>query len=340
VRAITFQGVEQLRLEDVEPPEIRRPRDVVVRVEAAGICGSDLHVYHGRETGLDHGTIMGHEFVGEIVAVGPEVGNWRPGDRVVSPFTTNCGRCAACARGLTSRCSQGQLFGWVENGQGLDGVQAEFARVPLADSTLERLPEGLAPELALFAGDILATGYFGAESAGAGPAIRLAVVGCGPVGLMAILAALDLGSREVVAIDRVPERLALAQRFGAVAVDIESVGAFDHFDAVIEAVGSPQATRLAFDLVRPGGSIAAVGVHTEETLAFSPGEAYDKNLTYRAGRCPVRRYMELTLPLAARKAAELAALISHRLPLSEGVRGYDIFARRLEGCTKVVLFPA
>ena len=104
-------------------------------------------------------------------------------------------------------------------------------------------------------------------------------------------------------------------------------------------MGSPQATRLAFDLVRPGGTIAAVGVHTEAQLAFSPGEAYDKNLTYRAGRCPVRRYMERTLPLAARRAGELAALISHRLPLAEGVRGYDIFARRLEGCTKVVLFP-
>lgn len=339
MRAITFQGVEQLRLEDVASPRLESPGDVVVRVEAAGICGSDLHVYHGRERGLDHGTIMGHEFVGEVVAVGAEVAAWRPGDRVVAPFTTNCGRCPACVDGLTSRCEQGQLFGWVEGGVGLHGVQAESVRVPLADSTLMPLPADLAPELALFAGDILATGYFGAESAGAAAGKRVAVVGCGPVGLMAILAALDLGAEEILAVDQVPERLALAERFGAQAVTIGDAAGLQRVDAVIEAVGSPEATRLAYDLVRPGGAIAAVGVHTEAHLAFSPGEAYDKNLTYRAGRCPVRHYMTRTLPLAARRADALDALISHRLPLADGVHGYDIFARRLEGCTKVVLYP-
>lgn len=339
MKALTYQGIEQLRLDEVPVPQIAAPGDVIVRVDVAGLCGSDLHVYHGRETGLDLGTIMGHEFAGEVVEVGAEVVNWRPGDIVVSPFTTSCGHCNACARGLTSRCEQGELFGWVENGLGLHGAHAELVRVPLADSTLARVPPGLDLEVALFAGDILATGYFGAQSARAGPGRRVAVVGCGPVGLMAILAAQELGATEIFGIDMVPERLELAERFGAAPMTLESATGLEGIDAVVEAVGSPAATRLAFDLVRPGGTVAAVGVHTEEHFAFSPGEAYDKNLTYCAGRCPVRHYLDRTLDLAARRTQELSALISHRLPLTDGVRAYDMFARRLDGCTKVVLLP-
>jgi threonine dehydrogenase-like Zn-dependent dehydrogenase len=340
VKAITFQGVESVRLDTVADPVVEQPQDVVVRVLAAGICGSDLHVYHGRERGLDVGTILGHELVGEVVAVGSAVRRWRPGDRVVSPFTTSCGACAPCARGLTARCERGQLLGWVEGGVGLHGAQAEKVRVPLADATLVGVPHGLPDTAALFAGDVLATGYYGAESAGAAPGTTVAVVGCGPVGLMAVLAARELGARPVWALDRVPERLALAADFGAEAVGLDSAADLSgRVDAVVEAVGSPAATRLAFDLLRPGGTLAALGVHTEEHFAFAPGEAYDKNLTYRAGRCPVRHYLDRVLPLAARHQERLAALVSHRLPLTDGVRGYDLFARRAEGCTKVVLVP-
>lgn len=339
MKALTYQGIEQLRFDDVPAPRIQAPGDAVVRVDVAGLCGSDLHVYHGRETGLDMGTVMGHEFAGEVIEVDAEVVNWQPGDTVVSPFTTSCGRCPPCTRGLTSRCERGELFGWVEDGRGLHGAQAEYVRVPLADSTLARVPEDLDLELALFAGDILATGYFGAECAGASEDRRIAVVGCGPVGLMAILAARELGAREVLAFDPVSERLELAARFGAQPSTLESAAGLEEIDGVVEAVGNPSATRLAFDLVRPGGTVAAVGVHTEEHFAFSPGEAYDKNLAYRAGRCPVRHYLDRTLDLAARRAQELSALISHRLPLADGVRAYDMFARRLDGCTKVVLLP-
>jgi len=338
MKAITFQDIETLALEEVAEPTLESPGDVIVRVEAAGICGSDLHVYHGREAGLDAGTIMGHEFVGEVVEVGPAVDTWSPGDRVLSPFTTNCGRCEYCVEGLTSRCIEGQLFGWVEGGRGLHGCQADFVRVPLADSTLVRVPEGLSREASLFAGDILSTGFFGAETAGAAPGRTVAVVGCGPVGQMAILAARHLGADEVVALDRVPERLELAQRFGAdlTASDPGELGG-KRIDAVVEAVGSPGATGAAFDLVRPGGVISAVGVHTEEHFAFSPGDAYDKNLTYRAGRCPVRHYLDRVLEVAADHDSLLRSLVSHPMSLDEGVRGYDLFARRVDGCTKVVL---
>ena len=169
MRALVFEDVRQVGHATVPDPEILDPGDVIVRVEAAGVCGSDLHVYRGLETGLDPGTVMGHELAGEVVEVGRGVRQLRPGDRVVSPFTTNCGVCFYCRIGLTARCVLGQLYGWVEKGKGLQGAQAELVRVPLADATLVRLPEGTPTETALFAGDNLATGWFGAESAQAGP---------------------------------------------------------------------------------------------------------------------------------------------------------------------------
>lgn len=347
MKALVFEGVRQVGHAAVPDPGIREAGDVIVRVEVSGVCGSDLHVYRGLETGLDSGTVMGHEFAGEVVEVGKAVTQLRPGNRVVSPFTTSCGACFYCRTGLTARCARGQLFGWVEKGRGLHGAQAELVRVPLAETTLVRLPEGTPAETALFAGDNLATGWFGAESADAGPGRVLAVVGCGPVGLMAVIAARELGTERIFALDALPERLALAERWGATAIDgrddpagrIREATEGRGVDAVIEAVGSQQSTRLAYDLVRPGGTIVALGVHTEPHLAFSPAEVYDKNLTYRAGRTSARSYMERLLPLVRSGRYDLEALISHRLPLSEGPRGYDLYDRKLEGCTKVVLRP-
>lgn len=354
MKALVFEGIRRIACSTVPDPSLADDGDALVRVRAAAICGSDLHVYRGLETGLDAGTVMGHELAGEVVETGPGVTRFRVGDLVVSPFTTSCGGCFYCRLDLTARCVRGQLFGWVEEGRGLHGVQAEYVRVPLADSTLVGIPGGpegtppIPPELALFAGDILATGWFGAESAGAGSGRSVAVVGCGPVGLMAAVAARELGAERVFAVDALPDRLALAARWGAEPVDFQAEDPIERIreetggrgaDAVVEAVGTPQASRLAFDLVRPGGTIAAVGVHVEDHLAFAPGEAYDKNLTYRAGRCPARVYMDRLLPLVQSGKYDLSALISHRLTLRQGPVGYDLFDRRLPGCTKVVLLP-
>jgi threonine dehydrogenase-like Zn-dependent dehydrogenase len=347
VKALVFEGVCRVVCATVPDPSIQEAGDVIVRVRAAAVCGSDLHVYRGLEVGLDAGTVMGHELAGEVVEAGSSV--FRPGDLVVSPFTTSCGTCFYCRQGLTARCIRGQLFGWVQEGRGLHGVQAEYVRVPMADTTLVAVPKGTPPEEALLAGDVLATGWFGAESAGAAPGKTVAVVGCGPVGLMAVIAARELGAERVFAIDSLPERLTLAQRWGAGPVNFREEDPLDRIreetegrgaDAVVEAVGTPQASRLAYDLVRPGGTIAAVGVHVEEHLAFAPGEIYDKNLVYRAGRCPARAYMDRLLPLVRSGKYDLGSLISHRLSLAEGPRGYDLFDRRVEGCTKVVLVPA
>jgi threonine dehydrogenase-like Zn-dependent dehydrogenase len=347
VKALTFVASREVAITTVPDPEIQAPTDVLVRVRLAGVCGSDLHVYQGREVGLDAGAVMGHELVGEVVEVGREVRSLRRGDLVSSPFSTSCGDCFYCARGLTARCERGQLFGWVSNGRGLQGVQAELARVPLADSTLLAIPPDVGLEEALLLGDVLSTGYFCADMAGIRPEDLQVVVGCGPVGLMAIVAARELGAERVHAIDSVPERLALARRFGATPLSLaddpvsivreatDGRGA----DAVLEAVGGSEALGLAMRLVRPGGTIASVGVHAGHASGLSPEAAYDKNLTVRFGRCPVRRYMERLLPLVREKRHPLAAIVSHRLSLDDGVDAYRMFDEKLDGCTKAVLRP-
>ncbi len=380
MKAIVFEGKDRVAFDTVDDPRIEAAGDAVVRVRAAGICGSDLHPYHEREKGLDHGTVMGHEFVGEIVDVGGEVATVAPGDVVFSPFTTSCGRCFYCGRGLTCRCTEGQLFGWVHEGAGLHGGQAELVRVPLADGTLMKVPDGVSDAAALLLGDILSTGFFcaelagigaGAMGAGAGSGIgasasvgidtgvgvgmgggaqsgTYAVVGCGPVGLMTILAARHLGAEELFAIDTLPDRLSAAERLGAVPLDylqepvveiVRDATGGRGADAVMEAVGARGATELAIAMLRPGGVLSSVGVHTEDRFGFTPVDAYDKNITFRSGRCPARAYMERLAPLVRDGQLDPEFVFSHRLPLADGVRGYEMFDKKLDGCTKVLLEP-
>ena len=349
MKAITFQGIQSLAYEDIPDPGLLDSTDAIIRVTAAGICGSDLHPYFGREQGLDVGTVMGHELLGEVVEVGSDVRRFSIGDIGVAPFTTNCGSCFFSRSGLTARCETGQLFGWIENGVGLHGTQAEFVRVPMADSTLVVVPDGLDEGVALLAGDILSTAAFGAELAGVQTGDLVVVVGCGPVGLLSIRAAREKGARQVVAVDSVVSRLKLARRFGAIPVNFKTEKAFEVVmacsegrgaDCAIEAAGSPEATRTAAELLRFGGSLAALGVHTEAHLALSPGEIYDRNLRYAGGRCSARHYMPAALRIAERDMALISELISHRLPLSQGVEAYRSFAAREEGWSKVVLTPS
>jgi threonine dehydrogenase-like Zn-dependent dehydrogenase len=341
VKAVTYHGPRDFRVERVPDPQLSAPTDALVQVKLAAICGSDLHVWHGREVGLDPGTVMGHEFLGEVIEVGPEVSRIRRGDRVVSPFTTSCGDCFYCSNGLTARCTRGELFGWVERGKGLQGAQAELVRVPLADSTLVCLPSALPAEAGILLGDVLSTGYHCARLGGVTRGTTCAVIGCGPVGLMAVLAARELGADRIFAVESVPERMRLAERFGALP-RMESSGVLEAtggrgVEVVLEAVGSAEATRVAFQLVRPGGTIAAVGVHHEAEFPFSPGQAYDKNLTYRIGRTPARHYMETLIPLAERRSTELGALFTHRVGLEAAPDAYAMFAERRDGCIKVGL---
>ncbi len=348
MKALTFHGKESIQYETVADPAIITATDVIVKMKMCAICGSDLHVYHEHEKGIDLGTAMGHEFVGEVVEVGQDVRKHRKGDLIMSPFTTNCGACYYCRTGLTARCVQSQLYGWIEKGKGLNGGQAEYVRVPLADSTLMKIQDGISLEEGLLLGDILSTGFFCAQQAQIVPGGVYVVIGCGPVGLMTILGARESGAGRVFAIDSLQERLTMAERFGAEPINganpenhqiifdaTEGRGA----DAVMEAVGSYAAVRLSLGLVRPGGTISSVGVCNDLSLAFSPVEAYDKNLTYKIGRCPSRTMMERLIPMVQEKKYPISSVFSHSMKLSEGARGYDIFANKKDNCLKVLLLP-
>ncbi len=348
MKAVAFRGPQTVRYESVADPMILAPSDVIVKVKLCSICGSDLHVFDERERGQDMGTVMGHEFTGEVVDKGVGIKLLRIGDQVMGPFTTSCGDCFYCRVGLTCRCIHSQLYGWVENGKGLQGGQAELVRVPLADATLQKIPDGVSHEEGLLLGDVISTGFFCAHQAEIKPKYTQVVIGCGPVGLMAILGAREYGAEKLFAIDAVEERLKRAQNFGAIPINykrenpVEVLKSYTQgrgADAVMEAVGSHDAGRLAYDLLRPGGIISVVGVCNDQQLPFSPVQAYNKNLTFKVGRCPARSFMEQLTPLVQKKKYNFTSILTHHMKLSEGAKGYDLFANKKDNCLKVVLEP-
>lgn len=346
MKALTFHGIRNIKYESIADPILQSHTDAIIKVKLCAICGSDLHVYNGSEKGCDHSTAMGHEFVGEVVEVGDQVTTLRTGEAVMSPFSTSCGQCRFCRIGLTSRCVHSQLFGWRQNNAGLHGGQSEYIRVPLADNTLLPIPETLPLEHALLLGDVIPTGYFCAYQADIDPLGTYVVIGCGAVGLMAIMGARQLGATSMLAIDTIPERLHIAESFGASVLNAQHIDVVSEIherthghgaDAVMEAVGSNSSLGLAYSLVRPGGIISAVGVNNESTLPFSPADAYNKNLTFKVGRCPARFLIEKLLPEVVSGQYDYGAIISHRLKLKEGVEAYSIFSNRADNCVKVVL---
>ncbi len=344
MKAICFVDVEKVEVREVPDAQIKEPTDAVVRVDLAGLCGSDLHVYHGRETGMDVGTVMGHELVGEVVDVGSAVKKIKLGDRVATPFTTNCGECFYCRRGLTCRCEKGQLFGWCSGGQGLEGGQSEYVRISLADGTLFKLPETISDATGLLLGDNLSTGFYCADLAEVSADGAYAVIGCGTVGLLSVRAAFYRGAKTVVAIDPVESRREMAAELGAIAVAPE--GAKNQLarltdgrgaDGVMELVGLPAAQQLAFDIIRPGGTMSVIGCHSSDRFSFSPVDAYDKNLTFRTGRCPARHYMDQLADFGADHQGELEQLINREFAIDDAVEAYDIFANRKNGCIKAAI---
>jgi threonine dehydrogenase-like Zn-dependent dehydrogenase len=338
-------------LEDRPEPGLQAADDVIVRVTAAGICGSDLHIVSGRDRGCRSGTIMGHELVGVVDQVGGAIRAFQRGDRVVAPFTVNCGACFFCTRGLTGRCEHSQGFGFVtDDGRGLPGAQAERVRVPLAPSTLVKVPDTkqdgtpLTDVEALFLGDILSTAYSAVKGAAISPGDVVAVIGCGPVGLLAVQAAQLQRPAAIVAVDPVVERRARAAAFGATAVEptearavIDQLTAGRGADAAVEAVGTTPALDAAIALVRAGAVVSIAGYHTAETYPFAIQAAYGKNLTIRIGRCHARATLVDVLPLVLAGQLRPEGVLSHLLPLRDGVEAYDLFERR--AATKVVLRP-
>ncbi len=358
MRGLTFEGIETVVYHDDLPePVIEQPGDVIVSVLRAGICGSDLHQFHGREP-VGAGMIPGHEFVGQVVAVGKQVSTIAIGDRVFSPFTTCCGHCFFCQHGLSARCDAWQFFGYRppagvdDQGRGLPGAQAELIRVPLADTTLVKLPGTISIEQAMLLGDNFSTGFYCADQGNVQHDGITVILGCGAVGLSAVVAAQFLGAANVVAIDGVASRRRRAAEVGAQVTTPEH--AFELIqklasptgcggaDSVLEAVGTPAAQQLAFQLVRPGGVISAVGMHTAPHFAFSPEDAYNRNVTYRAGRCPVRSYLDRLVPAveSGTLTIPVAQIVTHaQFPLAAGAEAYQRFSRREEDCVKILLDP-
>jgi len=348
MQALTFQGPGIIECSTVKEPELSQPSDAIVKISLASICGSDLHVYHGREAGQDHGTVMGHEFVGVVEEVGSQVTKFKSGSKVLSPFTTSCGECFYCRIGLTCRCEKGNLFGWIHSGHGLQGAQAAFVRVPMADTTLLPLSADLNEKKGLLLGDVFSTGYFCAENASINSKGVYVVIGCGPVGLMSIIAAKHLGAHTLFAVDFVTDRLSVAEEFGAIPLnptltdikqEILNVTEGRGADAVMEVVGNDKSLKLAIDVIRPGGIMASVGVHTEMNFSFSPGAAYDKNLTYKTGRCPARYYAEKLLREQVPQNHPIENIITHQFILRDGARAYEVFDKKLDKCIKTVLAP-
>ena len=360
MQAVCFQSVGEVATLDIADPQIQSPHDAVVRVSMAGLCGSDLHPFWGREIGLLPGTVMGHEMVGTVEAVGSMVDSKKiaVGDRVYVPFSTNCGDCYYCHAGLTSRCESGQLFGWRNarpdldapvpagfdpEAVGLHGCQSEFVKVPMAAATLKRLPDSVSDEQGLLLGDNFSTGYFCAEMAEIKPGGDYAIVGCGTVGLLCIIAAGSMGAENIIAIDPVPERRKQAEAFGAIGVAPEK--AVDEIktrtkgrgvEAVMELVGIPDAQQLAYQIIRAGGIMSVIGCHCGPNFAFAPSDAYDKNLTYKTGRCPARHYMDVLTDRVAAGEFELAGLINREFDFDDSKRAYDVFSNRKDGCVKAV----
>lgn len=307
-------------------PVVGDPDQVVVAVTSAGLCGSDLHPYLGREPAAG-GIVPGHEAVGVVESVGPDVTRFRVGDRVIVPFSTSCGSCSACESGLSARCEKARLFGWgdpANPARHLHGCQAEKVLVPEADSTLITCPDVPDP-VAVLLSDNLPTAYAAVRRAA--PTDSLAVLGLGSVGLCAIAVARATGIAEVAAWDPIEERRLVALRLGASIVDPE-----DGWDgsAAVEAAGTAGALRAALLMIRPGATISIISVQTDSAFAITPAEAYDSNLTITAGRAPVRSVLETELEMLADVGVEIAGEIVDRpgLPLASIGETYRSFSDR------------
>jgi 2-desacetyl-2-hydroxyethyl bacteriochlorophyllide A dehydrogenase len=344
MRAVTFQAPGEVRIEEKPNPEIVAADDAVVRVEASGICGSDLHIYHGRVP-VEPGFTIGHEFVGTVLAAGPDVERVVVGDRVLGCFHTACATCATCLRSDYHRCENGRTFGHGANLGDLQGAQAEQLLVPRANLTLRRVPEGMSDEVALFAGDVMGTGYHAVEHAGMRAGDTVAVLGLGPVGLCAVQAALAGGATKVFAIDSVAQRLEMAGQFGATPVHLteedpkRAVRAATEgrgVDVVVDAVGDPAPLAMAISLVRDAGTVSGIGAYAGRS-EVPMGLAWLKGLTLRLGLANVIAHLDRVLGLLEGGKLDPSPLVTHHMALDEVVDAYALYDQR--EALKIVLTP-
>jgi threonine dehydrogenase-like Zn-dependent dehydrogenase len=390
MKALRWHGKADIRCEEVPDPKIEEPRDAIIKVTSCAICGSDLHLYGHFMPGMQKGDIVGHEFMGEVVDVGSEArGKLKVGERIVVPFTIICGQCDQCRRGNFSVCettnrnrhlaatafghTTAGLFGYTHLTGGYPGGQAEYVRVPYADATHIKIPEGMTDEQALFLGDIFPTGWQGAVQCDIQPTDTVAIWGCGPVGQFAIRSALLLGAKQVVAIDRVPERLAMARAGGAITINfdeesvierlneltggkgpekcIDCVGLEAHITSTVDAMydrakqalmmetDRPHVLREMIYVCRPAGVISIPGVYGGLLDKVPFGAAMNKGLTFRMGQTHVNRWTDDLVRRIERGQIDPSFVITHTVPLEQGPDMYSVFREKQDGCIKVVLKP-
>jgi S-(hydroxymethyl)glutathione dehydrogenase / alcohol dehydrogenase len=376
MKALTYHGFHDIRVANLPQPDLQQPTDALIRVTQTAICGSDLHLTHNLIPNLPAGMVMGHETMGIVAAAGAEVKSVRPGDRVVVAFPIACGHCFYCQHEQFSLCDDanpdgenGAIFGYGTQYGGYDGGQAEYLRVPFADVGLLKIPDELTDEQVLFLSDILPTGWWGCEAGGVQKGDDVVVMGCGPVGLMTMMSAWLHGAKRVFAVDHLPYRLEAAQRIcGAEPINLlqthvgeavkertDGKGADVAIDAVgLEATmstwdkietflkidsGSIAALSQAIQAVRRGGSIGVVGVYGGRNNFFPWGEIFAKGLRVQGGQAPVQRYWRELLQHIKAGRLHPEQIITHRMDLSEGPRGYAIFDQKQDDCIKVVLTP-
>jgi threonine dehydrogenase-like Zn-dependent dehydrogenase len=390
MKALVWHGTTDIRCDSVPDPQIEHPRDAIIKVTSCAICGSDLHLYDHFMPGMKSGDIMGHETMGEVVEVGAESkGKLKVGDRVVIPFTIICGECEQCKRGNFSVCERTNrnghiaakafghttagLFGYTHLTGGYPGGQAEYLRVPFADATHIKVPDGVPDEKLLFLSDIFPTGWQAAVQCDIQPTDTVAIWGAGPVGQMAIRSAILLGAKQVVVIDRVPERLAMAEAGGAVTINfdeesvierlneltkgkgpekcIDAVGMEAHATATIDSMYDrvKQATMMETDrphvlremayVCRPAGTLSVPGVYGGLLDKIPFGAIMNKGLTIRTGQTHVNRWTDDLLRRIEEGQIDPSFVITHTVSLDEGPDMYKVFRDKLDGCIKVVLKP-
>jgi len=377
MRAMTYRGPYKVRVEEKPIPEIEHPNDVIVRVTRAGICGSDLHLYHGLMPDTRVGTTFGHEIVGVVDAVGPSVRSLQRGDRVMVPFNIACGSCFFCARGLYSNCHNvnpnataiGGIYGYSHSCGGYDGGQAEFVRVPFADVGPMVIPDWLSDDDALMLTDALATGYFGAQLGDIVEGDTVVVFGAGPVGLFAAKSAWFMGAGRVIVVDHLDYRLEKAREFahaetvhfgehrdvvvllkrmtdglGAdVAIDAAGAEADGSFIQQLTAAklklqgGSPVALNWAIDSVRKAGTVSVIGAYGPIFSAVKFGDAMNKGLTLRMNQAPVKRQWPRLLEHVRNGYLRPSDIVTHRIPLEDVAEGYHMFSAKLDDCIKPVV---
>jgi threonine dehydrogenase-like Zn-dependent dehydrogenase len=389
MKALIWQGKKDIRYETVPDPRIEHPRDAIIKVSTCAICGSDLHLFDGFMPGMKSGDVMGHEFMGEVVEVGSENSALKIGERVVVPFTIICGECDQCRRGNFSVCERSNrnkddaeklfghttagLFGYTHLTGGYPGGQAEYVRVPFADKTHVKIPEGLSDEQVLFLGDIFPTGWQAAVQCEIEPTDTVAIWGAGPVGQMAVRSALLLGAKQVVVIDSVPERLAMARAAGAITIDFKEESVLDRLkeltqgkgpEKCIDAVGMESHATRSFDALydrakqavmletdrphvlremiyvcRPAGTLSVPGVYGGLIDKIPFGAAMNKGLTWRMGQTHVNRWTDDLLRRIQEGQIDPSFVITHRVSLADGPEMYKTFRDKEDGCIKVVLKP-